>query len=53
MSANVLVLDDDRFMRTSLVDALGEGNYQSEPFAEGAKALQALTERRFDVAITD
>ncbi len=53
MSANVLVLDDDRFMRTSLVDALGEGGFDCEPFSEGAKALEALSMRRFDVAITD
>ncbi|MEM7262057.1 MAG: sigma-54 dependent transcriptional regulator [Planctomycetota bacterium] len=52
MSASVLVLDDDQFMRASLEDILS-AHFDVTPFSEGEKAVAALTSNRFDVAITD
>jgi two-component system response regulator AtoC len=51
--ARVLVVDDDRFMRGSLVDAL-EGADHEAVACEGAEAaLARLAGESFDVAITD
>ncbi|MFN0059566.1 MAG: sigma-54-dependent transcriptional regulator [Planctomycetota bacterium] len=53
MRPRILVVDDDKFMRTSLVDALKEGGYEGEAHAAAAPALEALQNQQFDLAITD
>ncbi|MGE3164263.1 MAG: sigma-54-dependent transcriptional regulator [Planctomycetota bacterium] len=51
--ARVLVLDDDRFMRASVEDALGEAGHSVEACARGSAALEALAARDFDLVISD
>ena len=51
--ARVLVVDDDRFMRTSLLDTLVSEGHDGKAFASGAEALQALADDSFDVALVD
>ncbi len=51
--SRILVVDDDRFMRGSLNDALVGAGYEVVP-CEGAEiALEQLDRQSFDIAITD
>ncbi|MFQ5654363.1 MAG: sigma-54-dependent transcriptional regulator [Planctomycetota bacterium] len=51
--ARILVVDDDRFMRESLLDALDEGGHQGDAFSGGKDALAALSDQPYELAITD
>ncbi len=50
---NVLVVDDDRFMRSSLEDTLKGEGFKATIFECAPDALEAMAKFRFDVIITD
>ncbi len=51
--ARILVVDDDRFMRGSLVDALEGAGHEVEAFEGAEPALARFAGETFEVAITD
>ena len=51
--ARILVVDDDPFMRDSLLDSLQTQGYEGVGTASGAEGLEALAEQSFDLAISD
>lgn len=51
--AHVLVVDDERTMRRSLMEVLRRVGYEVSGAASGYKALQYLSEREIDVVILD
>ncbi len=53
MVARVLVVDDDRAIRESLVRALSLEGYQVEAVADGASALATVPDRAPDVIVLD
>jgi DNA-binding NtrC family response regulator len=53
MKAQILVVDDERLIRSSLERALAGLGHQSEPADSAAAALAALARRRFDVVVLD
>jgi CheY-like chemotaxis protein len=52
-SAFVLVVDDDADVLASLCDALGSEGYEVRGARDGIEALEAITERRPDLIVTD
>ena len=52
-SAAILVVDDDRLMRTSLKAALLRWGYSVDVAEHGVDALGCLSRRAYDVIITD
>jgi two-component system, OmpR family, KDP operon response regulator KdpE len=53
MAARILVVEDDRALRTVLVGALESGGYVVEPAADGSVGVQALKAKSFDVVVLD
>ena len=49
----ILVVDDERFFREAIRDALGAAGLAVEVAATGAKALELLAERRFAAVVLD
>ena len=49
----ILVVDDDRDMRASLIDLLGDEGYTAEAYQTGADALTAIEKSSPDLLITD
>ena len=50
---NILVVDDEEIVRSSLVDWLREDGYHAEAASDGFEALQKMKERRWDIALVD
>ena len=53
MKDAVLLIEDDKLMRVTVEDALRAAGYDVVSFEEGKKALAALGDSLFDVAVTD
>jgi two-component system, OmpR family, KDP operon response regulator KdpE len=53
MGARILVVEDDRALRTVLVGALESGDYEVEQAADGSAGVQALKAKSFDVVVLD
>jgi DNA-binding NtrC family response regulator len=53
MSASILVVDDERASRESLVDVLTDEGYEVVAAANGEEALKAIESSEFDLVITD
>lgn len=51
--ARVLVVDDERSLRTTLSDVLSRVGYQVWAVACGAEALEVLAQREYDVVLLD
>jgi two-component system KDP operon response regulator KdpE len=53
MPGRILVVEDDRALRTVLVGALQSGGFEVEQAADGSAGVQALKARSFDVVLLD
>ncbi|HVG37153.1 MAG TPA: response regulator transcription factor, partial [Thermoplasmata archaeon] len=53
MAGHILVVEDDRALRTVLVGALQSGGFEVEPAADGSAGVQALKAKSFDVVLLD
>lgn len=53
MSESILVIEDEKIVRVSLVEALKQEGYTVLPVADGNDALGALEEGQFSLVITD
>jgi two-component system KDP operon response regulator KdpE len=53
MAARILVVEDDRALRTVLVGALQSAGFQVEQSADGSAGVQALKAKSFDVVLLD
>ena len=51
--ARILVVDDDPYMRESLLDSLESQGHRGEAQSEAAGGLEALAARDYDLVITD
>ncbi|MBI3552133.1 MAG: response regulator [Elusimicrobia bacterium] len=51
--ASILVIDDDKNQRSSLLFALGERGFKVEAAASGKEALELARKARFDAAVCD
>jgi len=49
----ILVIDDDRYVRTLLCDLLGAWGYAADPAADGREGLALFSPGRYDVVLTD
>lgn len=52
-AGRILVVEDDRALRTVLVGALQSGGFEVEQAADGSVGVQALKARSFDVVLLD
>ena len=50
---NILVVDDEEIVRSSLVDWLREDGYHAEAAENGFEALEKLKEKPWDIALVD
>ncbi len=53
MAGRILVVEDDRALRTVLVGALQSGGFEVEQAADGSAGVQALKAKSFEVALLD
>jgi two-component system, OmpR family, KDP operon response regulator KdpE len=53
VAARILVVEDDRALRTVLVGALQSGGFEVEQAADGSAGVQALKDKSFDVVLLD
>ncbi|MEA2635423.1 MAG: two-component system, OmpR family, operon response regulator KdpE [Chloroflexota bacterium] len=53
MAGRILVVEDDRALRTVLVGALQSGGFEVEQAADGSAGVQALKARTFDIVLLD
>jgi len=53
MPKSVLIVDDDRMMRSFLSTVLGEEGYAVEQAEDGVRALECLSRSEIDLVITD
>jgi two-component system KDP operon response regulator KdpE len=53
MTSRILVVEDDRALRSVLVSALQSGGYEVEFAADGSAGVQALRDKAFDVVLLD
>jgi two-component system KDP operon response regulator KdpE len=53
VAGRVLVVEDDRALRTVLVGALQSGGFEVEQAADGSAGVQALKAKSFDVVLLD
>jgi two-component system, OmpR family, KDP operon response regulator KdpE len=53
MASKILVVEDDRALRTALVSALQSGGYEVEFAADGSAGVQALSAKPYDVVLLD
>lgn len=51
--STILVIDDDKNQRSSLLFALGEEGYQVQTAASGKEALELAQKGRYDAAVCD
>ncbi|NIA31704.1 MAG: response regulator [Actinobacteria bacterium] len=52
-SANILIVDDDRFIRASLEEILTDAGYNIKQAADGKTALDILAQESFDLMLLD
>src|ERR1700693_1062851 len=52
-AGRILVVEDDRALRTVLVGALQSGGFEVEQAADGSVGVQALKARSFDIVLLD
>lgn len=50
---NILVIDDEEFIRKSLMEYLEDFEYHVETTESAEKGIEKLTEKKFDVVIVD
>ena len=50
---SILILDDEPIVSKRLKPSLEKKGYEVETFTSGADALQRITERHFDIVVTD
>ena len=53
MASKILVVEDDRALRSVLVSALQSGGYEVEFAADGSAGVQALRSKPYDVVLLD
>ena len=53
MAGRILVVEDDRALRTVLVGALQSGGFEVEQAADGSAGVQALRAKTFDIVLLD
>ncbi len=53
MAGRILVVEDDRALRSVLVGALQSGGFEVDQAADGSAGVQALTAKSFDVVLLD
>jgi DNA-binding NtrC family response regulator len=53
MPKTVLIVDDDRMMRSFLATILGEEGYAVEQAGDGAQAMESLSRSEIDLVVTD
>jgi len=53
VAGRILVVEDDRALRTVLVGALQSGGFEVEQAANGSAGVQALRARTFDIVLLD
>jgi len=53
VAGRILVVEDDRALRTVLVGALQSGGFEVEQAADGSVGVQALKARSFDIVLLD
>ena len=53
MSANILVVDDERFIVEAVSQHLKHKGYNVLNFIDSTKALEAIEEQDFDLVLTD
>ena len=53
MAGRILVVEDDRALRTVLVGALQSGGFEVEQAADGSAGVHALKAKLFDVVLLD
>ncbi len=53
MAGRILVVEDDRALRTVLVGALQSGGFEVEQAADGSAGVQALKAKSFEVVLLD
>ena len=53
MSARILVVDDEAYIRDLVRDTLRSRHYEAEVAANGVEALEVLSRERFDIVVTD
>jgi two-component system KDP operon response regulator KdpE len=53
VAGRILVVEDDRALRTVLVGALQSGGFEVEQAADGSAGVQALKARTFDIVLLD
>jgi two-component system KDP operon response regulator KdpE len=53
VAGRILVVEDDRALRTVLVGALQSGGFEVEQAADGSAGVQALKAKSFDVVLLD
>src|SRR5713101_8125614 len=53
MTSRILVVEDDRALRSVLVSALQSGGYEVEFAADGSAGVQALRSKPYDVVLLD
>ena len=53
MAGRILVVEDDRALRTVLVGALQSGGFEVEQAAHGSAGIEALRARTFDIVLLD
>jgi DNA-binding response OmpR family regulator len=49
----ILVIDDDKFVRTLLCDLLDTWGYDADPAVDGREGLALFSPGRYDVVLTD
>ncbi len=50
---NVLIVDDEKYIRDLLADLVRHNAHESETAVDGEDALVKLSQKRFDVVLTD
>ncbi len=50
---SLMIIEDDAEMRSLLMDFLGEDGYEVDAASSGAEALRKLSDRSYDLIITD
>src|SRR6202040_4121023 len=53
MTSRILVVEDDRALRSVLVSALQSGGYEVEFAADGSAGVQTLKDKAFDIVLLD
>ena len=51
--ANVLIVDDDDFVRTVMIQALKSAGYDVDECSNGSDAIEKLKNKSYDIVVTD